>query len=1115
MVSCPCYSAAKKESIFREPPLRALPPRKISPCHPWAMAAGSRSGLAASIGSSMAPPAAASKGCVVPCSDAPAACDAGMDRRTRPARPIAAPPSAPAVSKMAEAALLALKKIGFYLAGEAANFNATKFSNLKELPNTVQRIRRELLMMNIFIRKTGASHLNDELLKAWTTEVRMLAYRVEDIMDKFSYYSLQFKQDRSGKKLAKGVTYALVFSGIADDLTQVEREIEHVSKLKDLWLKSVHELLPIQVTNQQSQHFSLPQLVKDENVVGFKKDKELLKEWLSPTVSYHVYNVSALKVVSVLGMGGMGKTTLVTSVYEKAKDSFDIHVWLTVSHTHKGVDCLLKELLKTVIAFEQTTWVGTDGGYKKQLKPEVIDNMGILDLKVNLKDALKQKKYIVVLDDVWDRRVYGGISDVFEDFGKESRIVITTRKQDVAALATSGYQLELKLLDLKDALQLFCLKAFPNNNDCDWKSELMKQANGVIRKCKGLPVEQCPSELQELATQIVMKCEESSLSKCPSELQDLAADTIKKCHGLSLAKCPSELQDLATTIANKCDEFPLARCPFGLQKLATDIVQRCRGLPLAIVSVGVLLSSRKQIEPVWRQMYNELPCELEKDDQVRGILNLSYYDMPSDLRNCFLYCCLFPEDYEFSRENLVRLWVAEGFVGRKGDSTPEEVAEGYLMELIHRNMLQLVDNDELGRVCTCRMHDVLRELALSISKTEMFGTVNDFGALVQMDTDMRRISSYGWKKMKKDTSKMKFPHLRTLMGSDSIVDYVPSILSESKYLTVLELQNSDFGELPTSVGNLFNLRYIGLRNTRVTSLPDSIKNLSNLQTLDVKSTGVRTLPSCIVKLTKLRHLLADRFADEKQSEFRYFVGVEAPKGLSSLEELQTLETVQASKDLGEQLMELMQLRSVWIDNISAVDCATLFGALSKMPLLSSLLLSASDKNETLCLEALRPVSAMLYRLIIRGCWADNTLHCPIFHDHGKNLKYLAISWCRLSEDPLQLLAPHVSNLTYLSLNRVSSTSTLILSAECFPKLKTLVLKHIPNVDQLEIKSGAVRELEGLYIVSLPKLEKVPQGIEYLGTLKKLWLLLLHKNFRADWDINGMKQRMGFVPELRI
>jgi len=77
--------------------------------------------------------------------------------------------------------------------------------------------------------------------------VRILAYNVENIMDNFSYHSLQFKQDPKGKKLGNGLSYGLVFSGIANDLAQIEKDIEHVSKLKNLWLNSVHELLPTQV----------------------------------------------------------------------------------------------------------------------------------------------------------------------------------------------------------------------------------------------------------------------------------------------------------------------------------------------------------------------------------------------------------------------------------------------------------------------------------------------------------------------------------------------------------------------------------------------------------------------------------------------------------------------------------------------------------------------------------------------------------------------------------------------------------------------------------------------------------------------------------------------------
>jgi len=354
------------------------------------------------------------------------------------------------------------------------------------------------------------------------------------------------------------------------------------------------------------------------------------------------------------------------------------------------------------------------------------------------------------------------------------------------------------------------------------------------------------------------------------------------------------------------------------------------------------------------------------------------------------------------------------------------------------------------------------------------------------------------------------------MASDTIVDYVPSILSESKYLTVLELQNSDFQELPASIGNLFNLKYIGLRNTRITSLPNSIKNLSNLQTLDVKSTSIKALPPGIANLTKLRHLIADKLADENQSEFRYFVGVEAPEGLSNLEDLQTLQTVQASKDLTKQLDKLLQLRSLWIDNITASHCGELFATLSTMPLLSSLLLSAGDENETLSLKDFNPICTKLHKLIVRGCWALGTKHCPILQNHGKYLKYLALSRCHFVEDPLVVLASCVPNLTYLRLNNIHSPhTTLVLSAGSFPHLNTLVLMDMNDVSLLTIIDGALPGIECLYITSLPQLQTVPQGIRSLGSLKKLWLLGLHRNFKAQWDIDGMQKYLQHVPEIRV
>ncbi|KAL6323147.1 hypothetical protein AAG906_027422 [Vitis piasezkii] len=87
---------------------------------------------------------------------------------------------------------------------------------------------------------------------------------------------------------------------------------------------------------------------------------------------------------------------------------------------------------------------------------------------------------------------------------------------------------------------------------------------------------------------------------------------------------------------------------------------------------------------------------------------------------CFLYCGVFPEDSEIKASKLIRLWVAEGFVQKRGKETLEDIAEDYLNELIQRSMIQVADTRDDGRVKSCRIHDLLRDLAISEAKEEKF-----------------------------------------------------------------------------------------------------------------------------------------------------------------------------------------------------------------------------------------------------------------------------------------------------------------------------------------------------------------------------------------------------------
>ena len=94
---------------------------------------------------------------------------------------------------------------------------------------------------------------------------------------------------------------------------------------------------------------------------------------------------------------------------------------------------------------------------------------------------------------------------------------------------------------------------------------------------------------------------------------------------------------------------------------------------------------------------------------------MSYSDLPYFLRSCFLYCGIFPEDCEIKANKLLQMWITEGFVQR-GEEMVEDVAEDYLEELIHRSMIQVARRKWDGRVKSCRIHDLLRDLAISKAK---------------------------------------------------------------------------------------------------------------------------------------------------------------------------------------------------------------------------------------------------------------------------------------------------------------------------------------------------------------------------------------------------------------
>ena len=244
---------------------------------------------------------------------------------------------------MAEALLHTVSKIGSTLVEETTKAVIAKLSekvkNLKELPEKVEEIGNEFKAMSNVIKQFSTPSLTNELVKDWIGEVRELAHRVEDIMDKYSYYALKLEEENTLKKFFSKAYYVTVFSEIAEEIIQIERKIENVVKRRDRWLQ-----LPQLISNpladiERKKPQGCFQEVPQDDLMGIEDNRRQLIEWLYS-------DKQGSTVITVSGMGGLGKTTLVANVYEREKINFTAHAWIVVTKTYDVVELLGKMVRK-------------------------------------------------------------------------------------------------------------------------------------------------------------------------------------------------------------------------------------------------------------------------------------------------------------------------------------------------------------------------------------------------------------------------------------------------------------------------------------------------------------------------------------------------------------------------------------------------------------------------------------------------------------------------------------------------------------------------------------------------------------------------------------------------
>ncbi|XBI76741.1 hypothetical protein VPH35_069940 [Triticum aestivum] len=341
---------------------------------------------------------------------------------------------------------------------------------------------------------------------------------------------------------------------------------------------------------------------------------------------------------------------------------------------------------------------------------------------------------------------------------------------------------------------------------------------------------------------------------------------------------------------------------------------------------------------------------------------------------------------------LVERWIAEGFVKARTGVNTEDVAKGYFNELINRSMLQPARVNIEGVVKSCRVHDIVRDVMVSIARDENFVYLVGDDVTSAIEENFRHVSYHGRKCL---NIGIDWSHVRSIsVFGDRPVELSASLSSPAlRVLRALDLQDANFGITQKDInyiGSLHHLKYVnlfraeGLRN--IYKLPRSIGKLHFLQTLDMRCTYISNLPNEISNLhclhslrctrtayyhyfdrdrpTKcLRNILslpmtlaplvdpdegANKISELHMANYSYCFksnGVRIPKGFSNLKVLDVLEVVdvkRTSSKAFKELGELIKLSKLGLVTTGATEkkCKILSEVIEKLSSLGSLCVQA-------------------------------------------------------------------------------------------------------------------------------------------------------------------------------
>ncbi|XP_027337015.1 putative disease resistance protein RGA3 [Abrus precatorius] len=615
-----------------------------------------------------------------------------------------------------------------------------------------------------------ADHKQDQVrVRNWISDFKEVVHTADNFLD---HLAIEFMRDKMDAAEGKEVNKVLrnisssnqfpLYSEMPDKFKEIRESFKDVVKeMKDLNLSPRSGV--VKKTNTEWRETC--SFVLESDIIGRDDSrKEIISLLRQPHENQKV------PVIAIVGLGGLGKTTLAQLVYNdlEVQNLFEMKIWVCVSD-YFDVKTILKKILESITGDQIEVSLGT--------------------LQRKLHERIGGRKYLLVLDDIWNERhdKWAELRKYLMCGAQDSKILVTTRSENVAKAMTASTSYPLK--GLTDEASWNLLKSIAFEDD----------SKGVNQ---------------------------------------------------------------------------------NLESIGKEIAKKCKGVPLAVKTLGGLLRGQNE-ESEWENvLLGDFWKLCEEQDSIMPILELSYRNLSPEMRQCFAYCSLYPKDSKIPKDELIQLWMAQGYLQCSTEKQHmEDVGNQFVKMFLMNSVFQDADTDKNGEIVSFKMHDLMHDLAMLVAGSD-YCYLDSKAEKVEGRPMHVSLESNETIHLLKSLDPSR---LRTLIlpydleeneePDDFKEEEYLSVIAEFKYLRVLRMH-----QLSDSTENWKHLRYLAL--TQQISLPKSMSNLVFLQTLKLEKYHEESFSEVVTKLVNLRCL--------DIANYKFINGMAV--GLGKLSSLQFLST---------------------------------------------------------------------------------------------------------------------------------------------------------------------------------------------------------------------------------